>query len=291
MGRTAWPGAALSRAAWRWEDTAMMKTYWMGLGCLVLLAGCGAGSSQEEAQAKDAAADSKAGSPPIADGGKWVGSEAAVVADSAGGSDSRRDDLVSPGETGGQAREDAPTSSRLDAFPDSPVADAFRESLGQDGPKADGVLPVDLIVDTRAADLAPAAEAGPIKTDSAADRPDTSSSPPSFPCDHDSDCCIEIDNCMNVAYMYSTARGASPKPEIPPSTGMCTPCIPAAVQVRCVAHQCVGERIQSTYGGPLLSGHCGPVNLPDAGTTPHHDLPTDAGATPPKSVWTCGESS
>jgi hypothetical protein len=108
-----------------------------------------------------------------------------------------------------------------------------------------------------------------------------------FPCRNDSDCCIEIDSCMNIAYLYSRASGAAAPPTIqPPAGGMCTACMPPTIQVRCVSGQCAGERIAG-YPAALMSGHCGYVALPDGGLTALQDV-IDAGSVSTKSVWTCG---
>jgi hypothetical protein len=109
-----------------------------------------------------------------------------------------------------------------------------------------------------------------------------------FPCSNDSDCCIEIDGCMNVAYLYSRAPGAAPAPTFSTSpAGVCTACIPPAIQVRCVQSQCVGDRIIFDYPLALIDPHCGPIDL-DGGTT-SHALPIDASApAPATSVWYCG---
>ncbi len=107
-----------------------------------------------------------------------------------------------------------------------------------------------------------------------------------YPCRNDSDCCIEIDSCMNIAYLYSKAPGAAGPPAIQsPPGGMCTACIPPTIQVRCLSGQCVGERI-SGYPSSLMSDHCGYVALPDGGLTALQDI-IDAGSVSTKSVWTC----
>lgn len=113
------------------------------------------------------------------------------------------------------------------------------------------------------------------------------STPAGFPCRSDSDCCIKIDNCMNIAYLYSKAPGAAAPPPIPsPDAGVCTACIPPAIQVRCMSGQCIGERI-SGYPSSLLHDHCGYVTLADGGLTALQEI-IDAGSVSTKSVWTCG---
>jgi hypothetical protein len=90
-----------------------------------------------------------------------------------------------------------------------------------------------------------------------------------YTCRDDSDCCIVVDTCMDVAYLYSKAPGATGSPSIPPSTGLCVPCIPPAIQVRCNLGQCVGEKISTgvDYESPMRKDHCGRVALPDAGSS------------------------
>jgi hypothetical protein len=260
------------------EDPGIMIKAWcIGVfGALLLAAGCGSGSSAEQVQPKDATVDGKAG----ADAATGVDSKTVATdtagTDTAGTPDSRPGDL---GKDSALAPEDAPVALPIDA----PEVDAAREPLKQDGPKSE-TLPIDMGVDARP-DLGPFSEAGAAKPDSAAD---TFSGPPNFTCRNDSDCCIKTDTCMNVAYMYSKAPGASPEPDFQPSTtGWCTACIPPTVQVRCVTNQCVGEKLPTTSSGSLPFNHCGPIKL-DAGASAYHDLPSDAGALPPQSRWSCG---
>jgi hypothetical protein len=107
-----------------------------------------------------------------------------------------------------------------------------------------------------------------------------------FPCRNNDDCCIALDTCMNVAYLYSKGPGADEPPTIsPPSNGYCTACIPPPIQVSCEDGQCVGTRI-SSYPTALLTSHCGYIPLTDAGT--HAPQKADAGTPTTKSVWTCG---
>ena len=250
----------------------MIKACCIGVfGALLLAAGCGSGSSAEEAQNKDATVDGKAG----ADAATGVDSKT-FATDTAGRPDTRPADL---GKDSALAPEDAPVAPPIDAA----AVDAASETLKQDGPKAE-TLPIDLGVDART-DLGPFSEAGTAKPDTAAD---TFSGPPNFTCRNDSDCCIKIDSCMNVAYLYSKAPGASPEPEIPPSpNGWCTACVPPTVQVRCVNKQCVGEKLTTSTSESMPSSRCGPLKL-DAGASAYHDLPSDAGTLPPPSRWSCG---
>jgi hypothetical protein len=87
-----------------------------------------------------------------------------------------------------------------------------------------------------------------------------------YTCRNDSDCCIVVDGCNVVAYLYSKAPGATGPPSFT-SSPPCVPCIAPAVQVRCDQGQCVGEKILTgvDYNTPLREDHCGPVALPDAG--------------------------
>jgi hypothetical protein len=109
--------------------------------------------------------------------------------------------------------------------------------------------------------------------------------PPSYACRDDSDCCIVIDNCMAMAYLYSKAPGATGQPSFPGSgRDTCAACIPPAVQVRCDSGQCVGEKVSSVYSGPLNQNHCGPVALPDGGAALYYQ-PAYAGAQ--QTSWSC----
>jgi hypothetical protein len=90
--------------------------------------------------------------------------------------------------------------------------------------------------------------------------------PANYSCRDDSDCCIAVDTCNEVAHLYSRAPGATGRPSFSPGT-MCVPCIPPAVQVRCDQGQCLGEKISTgvDYNSAIRKDHCGPVALPDAG--------------------------
>jgi hypothetical protein len=133
----------------------------------------------------------------------------------------------------------------------------------------DIATPLDTSIDTNAIDGTPldtVSEAGVV----------------GFPCRDDSDCCIVVDDCMSVAYLYSKAPGAAPPPGGFQHTN-CATCMPPTVQVRCISGQCLGEKVP--FMAALLSSHCGYVvstNIgPDAGPS------IDAG-TPQVSVWNCG---
>jgi hypothetical protein len=238
------------------------------IGCLLVLAltvvGCGSDSPSEQQQYKDAAVDSK-DAPAAADT-----RDAAVP----------NTDVVVPDDT-----KDAP-AIMSDAT--SPQADAL-DVAAKDLAPADALGFVDARLDTGAADLGPifdaAAEQPAVDTKTADLAPD-SPAVIGYPCRNDSDCCIEIDSCMNIAYLYSKAPGAAPPYAIQPRDGgACTACIPPTIQVRCVSSQCVGERIAG-YPGALMSGHCGFVAL-DAGSGATPQLSIDAGSVSTQSVWTC----
>jgi hypothetical protein len=109
--------------------------------------------------------------------------------------------------------------------------------------------------------------------------------PANYSCRNDSDCCIAIDTCNEVAYLYSNAPGATGRPSFSSST-TCVPCISPAVQVRCDQGQCVGEKIPTgvDYNSSLRKDHCGPVSLPDAGASSMYQ-PAYAGAQP--TSWGC----
>ena len=109
-----------------------------------------------------------------------------------------------------------------------------------------------------------------------------------FPCRSDDDCCTAVDACMARTYLYSRAPGANPPPTFPVSTGGCLACIPSAVQLRCTAGQCFGERL-SSYSGSLYNAHCGYVAQPDAGASVLFDV-IDASipVVATKTSWTCG---
>jgi len=189
--------------------------------------------------------------------------------------------------------EDVQTAkSDLPAPPDA-VPDKASDFLASDAARADLVAPVDLYpVDSAGNQPDLGLDAG--RTETIADsNPEVGgevASPVDFPCAGDSDCCVEVDSCMNVAYLYSVAPGAASPPVIQPSKE-CTACIPPSIEVRCVSGQCVGEYLSM---GRMLGGHCGFVPL-DGGTTtapgPESAPPTskvDSGTIPHKSVWGCG---
>ena len=246
-----------------------------GIGCLAVLAltavGCGSDSPSELQQYKDADVDSKNAAVDSKD--------APAVVDTRDVSAPNADVVV----TADTKDVPAITSDAADAVEALEVA-------AKDLAPAEAPGFLDAGLDTVAVDLGPIFDTGAERpaidtktADLAADSPATIG----YPCRNDSDCCIEIDSCMNIAYLYSKAPGAAGPPAIqPPTGGMCTACIPPTIQVRCLSGQCVGERI-SGYPSSLMSGHCGYVALPDGGLTALEDV-IDAGSVSTKSVWTCG---
>jgi len=187
-----------------------------------------------------------------------------------------------------------------EAFPDQPTAkdapvaiDLAKADLGSDvgldaaaKDTAEGPAAVDTQVDSVTVDLGTSLDGAPPDLDAQVVDVPALPAKIGFPCRNDGDCCIEIDSCMNVAYLYSKAPGAEPMPPIEPSSnGVCTACIPPAIQVSCVSGQCVGTKI-STYSGPLTRGHCSYVSITDGGA--HAPQKLDAGTVTTKAVWTCG---
>jgi hypothetical protein len=261
---------------------------------VLLLAACGGGTEEKQ------------------DAGKRDGP--ASLADTASGRDApAADQAANPPEAGPQpdrAADQAANPPEAGPQPDR----ASDGVIGDAGP-ADGA-PADLAPDIRAGeagppDVAPTLEAGAAevqatlevgseaaavdlsataevgKPDSAG--PDAADAPPpaNYTCRNDADCCIVVDTCNEVAHLYSLAPGATGPPSIsnPPGT-MCVPCIPPAVQVRCDAGQCVGEKLSSgiDYNSPLRKDHCGPLALPDAGAASIYQ-PAYAGAQ--ATSWGC----
>jgi hypothetical protein len=228
------------------------------------VAGCGTNSPSETQQHKDAAGDGKDATAVVETHDvSMPNADVIVTADT-------KDVLAVTSEDANildalQVVAKDGASAEAQEFPDAGL-DAVALDLGQ-------------ILDTAAERLAVDTKT----TDLAADSPATIG----YPCRNDSDCCIEIDSCMNIAYLYSKGPGAAEAPDIqPPSGGMCTGCMPPTIQVRCLSGQCVGERIAG-YPSSLMTGHCGYVALPDGGLTALHD-DIDAGSVSTKSVWTCG---
>jgi hypothetical protein len=244
------------------------------LGYLVVLmltvAGCGSDSPSEPQTNKDAAMGKDAPFPgsdvPAADTRDTATTNADVVVPA-----DTKDAPVTTDDAGPQADTKDVRADARDAAADLPgVVDATADMAGVDfggGLDASGERPG---LETGAPEVA--IDASAVK---------------SFPCRNDSDCCILIDGCMNVAYLYSKAPGAAAPPTIPPPAGgMCTACIPPAIQVRCVSSQCTGEKIPG-YPSSLLTSHCGVVSIPDGGASNYHTS-IDAGAVSTKSSWGCG---
>ena len=251
------------------------------MGILLVIPGCGSDSPSGTQQSKDAALGGKDASAP--------GSDVPAT------SDSKDLPPSSPDVSTGAESKDGPllpgdvVGPQVDLPPDLAPADSW-DVAAKDATDALEAIDtaMDMTMDTTvdsvvdrggfldATDERPSLD-GPTVDVSAL------SAVIGFPCRSDSDCCIEIDSCMNVAYLYSKGPGAAPAPEIPASTGMCTGCIPPTIQVSCMSGQCVGTRV-SGYPGGLMNSHCGFVPL-DAGT--HAPPNLDAGAPTTKSVWTC----
>lgn len=236
------------------------------VGLALATVGCGS-DSPETPQNKDAAANKDA--PP-------AGSDVLVVADAkdlAPTSPEAMPDLPAP--------KDTPVAydvTKLDVTAVD-VADAPAKDV------ADAPVALDTTIDTVAVDQAGALDGARPGLDAQA--VDLSALPAvtSFPCRDDDDCCTTVDSCMGRVYLYSQGPGGSPA-SIPPSTGMCLPCMAPAIQVACVSGQCVGTKV-SSYPSALLKSHCGTLSLTDAGA--HAPKKVDAGAPPTKSVWSCGE--
>jgi len=179
---------------------------------------------------------------------------------------------------------DASKDLALDIAPDerpsTDVVDSAMESV------ADHPAPFDTTIDSGTKDGS--AEAG-LKDAPTADATPDAMTVTTFPCRTDSDCCIAIDGCMAVAYLYSKGPGGSGPPALPTHNpgDMCLACIPPAVQVRCVSKQCVGEKI-STYPSQLTKDHCGYVNLPDGGLYSLYENIDGGSPAPVRSTWSCG---
>ena len=177
----------------------------------------------------------------------------------------------------------APDVAAVETRPsDLPIkVEVGTETSGADpAPSWDGSVaeaPIEVQAETVKPDSA-APDTGP---DAVADAPP----PPNLTCRNDLDCCIVIDDCMAIAYLYSKAPGAIGPPSFPSNPDVCLACIPPAVQVRCASGQCVGEKIPSVYEGALVKNHCGPIVLTDAGTASPYQV-AYAGA--PQTSWSCG---
>jgi hypothetical protein len=241
------------------------------IGLALTTVGCGADSSETQ-QNKDAATYKDAA---VNKDAPAAGSDVLVLADTK--------DLPAPTP---DTPPDAPLPKDVPPI-DLPRLDVNALDVADTGKDVVDVrAPIDTTIDTGALDGAGTLDGGRPILDAQAVDLTALTSVIGFPCRNDSDCCITIDNCMNVAYLYSKAPGAALAPEIsPPPGGMCTACIAPTIQVSCVSGQCVGTRI-SSYPAELRKDHCGYVKLADAGT--HAPLKLDAGALTTKSSWSCG---
>jgi hypothetical protein len=113
-----------------------------------------------------------------------------------------------------------------------------------------------------------------------------------FPCRDDSECCIAVDECEGMAYLYSKGPGAAPPPNVSGGgdTG-CVNCSPPGIQLRCTAGQCQGEVIPYTfYLDPLTLAHCGFLPRADGGIAMKQENPSSDGGTTigTKTAWGCG---
>jgi len=174
---------------------------------------------------------------------------------------------------------DLPLDIAPDERPPTDIVDMALEGA------TDHPAPLDTAIDT-------AIEAGVKDAHDAAPTADTApdtATVTTFPCRTDSDCCIAIDGCMAVAYLYSKGPDGAGPPSLPTHNlgDMCLACIPPAVQVRCVSKQCVGEKI-STYSSQLTKDHCGYVNLPDGGLYALYETIDGGSPAPVRTTWSCG---
>lgn len=237
------------------------------IGLALATSGCGS-DSPEPQQKKDAAANKD--TPP-------AGGDVLVFADG-------KDLPASPPET----MPDLPVPADTPAAHDVTKLDVAAVDVGDAPAKdtADAPAGIDSGIDALALDQSSALDGARAVLDTQAVDLTALTSVIGFPCRNDGDCCIAIDNCMNVAYLYSKGPGAAPAPEIsPPAGGICTSCIPPSIQVTCVSGQCVGTRI-SSYPAELRNSHCGYVKLADAGV--HVPMKVDAAPPTTKSSWSCG---
>lgn len=252
-----------------------MRTTGAWLIVLATLSGLACGDDQptQSPQAKDAAASPSDSLTPK----DLPAPDAAFAAD-------RADDKNQPAP-------DTFVAPALDvATADRPLADVVADSAKTDAP--DEPAPIDTAIDTGTKDMSAEAGAKDVSSEAGAkDTPiaDTAATVTSFPCRNDSDCCIAVDSCMAMAYLYSKGPNGSGPPTLPTHQAgdPCLACIPPAVQVRCVSGQCAGEKI-SSYSSQLTSAHCGTIAIPDGGTYALY-LSIDGGSpVPVKTTWSCG---
>jgi hypothetical protein len=189
---------------------------------------------------------------------------------------------------------DTGVAPALDVSPaDRPTIDVVADAVKEDAP--DHPTPLDTAIETDTNDasaesgskdvLAEAGTKDAPTVDAAAD----SAAVTNFPCQNDSDCCVAIDVCMAVAYLYSKGPGGAGPPTLPTNSpgDMCLACIPPAIQVRCVSSQCVGEKI-SSYSSLLTVGHCGYITIPDGGIYALYETIDGGSPVPPRTTWSCG---
>jgi hypothetical protein len=261
------------------------KACWSVLTVVALLAACGGGTDEKQDAGKR---DGSVGAADLPAATDMPAADLAPDQPEAGQQPDRAAD-VSAGDAGQADRAPA------DVVPDTPALEVGPPDLAvaTEAGAIEVRFTVEASTEAGAVDLgAPAdasAEAG--KQDSAeldaasdvvaAEAP----APANYTCRDDSDCCIVVDTCAEVAHLYSLAPGATGPPSIPPST-MCVPCIPPAVQVWCDLGQCVGEKVtvDFSYMGPLRQNHCGRVTQPDAGAASPYQ-PAYAGRQP--TSWGC----
>lgn len=236
------------------------------VGLALATVGCGADSS-ETPQKKDAAANKDA---PAAGGDVLVFADAKDLPSS---SPEAMPDLPAP--------KDTPVAydvTKLDV-----AAMDMADASTKDG--ADAPVALDTTVDAVAVDQAVAPDGAHPGLDAQAVDLSALTAVTSFPCRNDGDCCTTVDTCMGRVYLYSQGPGGS-LPTIPPTTGMCLPCMTPAIQVTCVSGQCLGTKVSSAPSS-LLKSHCGTLSLTDAGA--HAPKAVDAGPPTTKSVWSCGD--
>ena len=108
------------------------------------------------------------------------------------------------------------------------------------------------------------------------------------------DCCVAMDECTAMAYLVGRTEYAAMVASIPSFSsrvGTCVACIQPAVQVQCKGGFCAGEKLPYPYtssSGPLMTSHCGYINVSDAGApTSSAHAAVDAGTAAGPSTWSC----
>jgi hypothetical protein len=280
-----------------------MRTKAWGWVVVALLAGCGGDADEKQVKDSSVGPADVPGARDLlaADAGKTDGSVG--PADVLAATDTPAPDLA-PGLTDARLEPDSPTEvSPPETGPaERPLTDlardlatietSLRDVVGSPSEAFAIEVPGTVEAGTEAASVDFAApsdaptEVGGLDApglDGAQDAAVDATAPANYTCRDDSDCCIVIDTCREVAYLYSKAPGATGQPSISGGT-MCVPCIPPAVQVRCDLGQCVGEKVSADYFGPIRQDHCGPVTMPDAGAI----LPYQTGyAGAQQTSWGC----